>query len=182
MSTSAGTSAGVQRKTVRRENDRMAEEIVAWTIAHRVLALTTLVAASLLQPAHFDTSAQLLLSLDATSPSGRGRWLTRVASALTRWDTLHFLGVASPRPLPLPRGLVHDRGWHVADKQGTAAGGGLQHEHSLAWQPGIIWLLRLAGYRSLDGLLQSWSPVQAVLLVSLLATAVSCLLPVLLYR
>lgn len=122
----------------------------------RLLAIFLLLTSSAVQQA-FDTSPNLLsYSLDPQShhglSSGPFKWLL----FFVRWDTIYFLSSASP-----------DLGY--------------QWEQSLAFQPGIIALLRLTGYvtPSFDG---KWSPTAAVLGTTLLANIAATLAPVLLFR
>lgn len=128
-----------------------------FSIFHRLLVLLLLLCLPLvLRP--FDTSSQLQLLLnDGRTPS----MPTRLLSNLIRWDSIHFLGLASPVGLP-----------------DSDAQGGYQWEHSLAFQPGIIWLLRLAGL-SFGG---RWSPTSSIAIVSLLSWVVSSLTPMLLFQ
>lgn len=143
--------------------------IVKWTVLHRIGCIVLLVASSqLLLP--FDTSHVLQLRLDAPTQS----LSSFLALPFLRWDTLHFLGIASPRSLPSPHSVLH-ASYGLQD-----VAYGLSAEHSLAFQPGIIGLLRLAGYHDTAG--ASWSPSQSLLLVSILSTVISCTLPFLLYR
>jgi phosphatidylinositol glycan class V len=146
--------------------------IIRWTLLHRCAVLAILLLSSIAQ-LPFDSSSRIQLQLDATSYP----LFTSLALPFLKWDTLHFLGMASPRPLPLP---------YFASSSGQdpsqAGGGGLQFEHSLAFQPGMVWLLRLLGSQSINRDDLAWSPAQAILLTSLLATIVGALQPVLLYR
>lgn len=146
--------------------------ILRWTLFHRLILIATLLFSSALQ-LPFDSSASIQLQLDATHYLP----LTSLALPFLRWDTLHFLAMASPRPLPLPSS-ASSSGQHPYQ----ARGGGLQFEKSLAFQPGIIWLLKILGNRfmSLEDL--EWNPSQAVLLTSALATVLGALQPALLYR
>lgn len=146
--------------------------IVRWTILHRS-ALIALVLISACVQSPFDSSAWIQLQLDATqSPLS-----TLFALPLVRWDTLHFLASASPRPLPLPYSISHPE-----QNPRQAQGGGLQLESSLAFQPGIIWLLRILGCRSIKCSDVEWNPSQAVLLTSALSTIVGLVQPALLFR
>lgn len=76
--------------------------------------------------------------------------------AFVRWDTVYFLSLAEPH---------HGYAW----------------EQSLAFQPGIVYLLRATGYitPSLDG---AWSATSALILTTLLANVATLLSPVLLYH
>jgi phosphatidylinositol glycan class V len=146
--------------------------ILCWTLLHRCALVTTLYICSGLQTP-FDSSAGIQLQLDAThSPL-----LTSLALPLLRWDTLHFLAMASPRPLPLPSSTSSS-----GQDPSQARGGGLQYENSFAFQPGIVWLLKLLGRRSFDRDGIDWNPSQAVILTSVVASVLSILQPVLLNR
>jgi phosphatidylinositol glycan class V len=144
--------------------------ILRWTIIHRGLLIATLFFASALQSS-FDSSAWLQLRLDATATPIS----SSLALPLLRWDTLHFIAMASPRPLPLPVSTSH-----AGHYPRQAKGGTIQAEQSLAFQPGIVWLLRMSGYR--DSNKMTWNPSQAVLLTSTLAAILSCVLPLMLFR
>lgn len=127
-------------------------------LSHRLAILACLAMLPLVvQP--FDTSAELLT---VRSVSGDDTIWRRLASNLIRWDSIHFLGAASPSSLPA----------------GSAGAGGYRYESTLAFQPGLVWLLRLCG--SQTGL--SWSWTQAVVVVSALAVLLSAATPPLLYR
>ena len=143
--------------------------ILRWTAVHRGLAVGVLFLAAAAQ-SPFDSSAWIQLRLDATfTPVS-----TLCALPFLRWDSLHFLAMASPRPLPLPFSTFSG-----GEQPRQARGGGTQYEQSLAFQPGIIWVLKLLGSR---GSAWEWSPSQAVLLTSALAAVVSAFLPLLLFR
>lgn len=161
-----------------------AARIARWTALHRAACIALLVLAAHLQTP-FDSSPTLQLQLDATPPTSSPRILKRLASPFLRWDTLHFLGIASPRPLPASDVLHASTAYAL---QANRSASGLRLEHSLAFQPAILWMLRLAGYRPLQAFMWSaggdamtWDPAQAVLLVSILAAAVSSFSPALLY-
>lgn len=145
--------------------------ILRWTLLHRCAVLAILFLSNIAQ-LPFDSSARIQLQLDATSSP----LFTSLALPFLKWDTLHFLGMASRRPLPLPSSASSS-----GQDPSQARGGGLQFEHSLAFQPGIMWLLRLLGSQSI-GQDYRWNPAQAVVLTSMLATVVGALQPVLLYR
>lgn len=122
----------------------------------RIASVSLLVLSSHLQHA-FDTSHVLLsYSLDPDSQHGLSAGRFQWALALLRWDTIYFVASASP---------AH----------------GYQWEQTLAFQPGIVALLRALGYvtPSLDG---DWSPTSAILLCALLANVAALFSPVLLYR
>ncbi|PWN37208.1 uncharacterized protein FA14DRAFT_187335 [Meira miltonrushii] len=160
------------------------QTILKWTISHRILAIVTLLlSAKFVQ--HFDSSASLQLILDKESRTSTSFGLLRhYAFSSLRWDVLHFLGVASPRPLPLSDQLdlsapVQQQFWSPL----KGFGGGLQYENSIAFQPGIIWLLRLTGYPSYtteEGP-RSWDPIRSLWITSTLATIISITLPVQFY-
>lgn len=103
----------------------------------------------------FDTSSLLLLAPHAA------------LAPLVRWDTLYFLAAASPTALP---SLV----------QGDAEklSGGYAYEQVLAFQPGLVALLRAAGYAWTDG----WSVNAAILGGTVAATLASIIAPLLLFR
>lgn len=120
------------------------------SLCHRCLVLASLFALSTFT-LPFDTSAHL--QLDRHDGDADRSFLRRLASALVRWDTVHFLGAASPP--------------------------GIEWEHTLAFQPGLIWLLRLAGYCNAAG---QWNSTGAVILTSVTGTVTSCLAPPLLFQ
>ncbi|CDS01042.1 related to GPI18-mannosyltransferase [Sporisorium scitamineum] len=129
----------------------------------RLVSATLLVIASHLQQA-FDTSHQLLsYSLDPSTAHGLSAGSFKWLLAFVRWDTIYFVASASPESVE----SVH--------------GGGYAWEQSLAFQPGIVGLLRVTGYLtpSLDG---SWSPTSAILVTAVLANLAAAASPVLLYR
>ena len=143
--------------------------ILKWTILHRLLAFFILQLSAQLIP-RFDSSASLLLL--SASPSRWRPWL----APLIRWDTLHFLGVASPEQLPPSptQASLHDAASAAAG--GTA--GGYLFEHSLAFQAGLPMIMRVAGGIGT----RSWSAEQAVIVTTVLAWICSILSPPLLYR
>lgn len=163
-------------------------EVVRLTMLHRIISVAMLLFCSGRQTL-FDSSPFLMLQLDSglqsktkdnVGPGGNTSSLSRIAPALVRWDSLHFLGIASPRPLPLPDPSLVDISQLV-----RSGGGGLYAEHSLAFQPAIVWLLRLCGYTwhtSERGANRVWDPSQAIVITSLLATVASLALPILFYR
>lgn len=134
------------------------------SLRHHLLVLTCLLLLPLVVNP-FDSSAELQILL-GSDPS----ILTRLASHLIRWDSLHFLGLASPTAMPRPP---------VANPTNSQGQGGYLYEHSLAFQPGIVYLLRVLGYASLDG---QWSATSSILLTSGLAVTVSTLHSVMLYQ
>lgn len=162
--------------------------ILKWTIYHRLFVLSILLISSrFLQ--QFDSSASLQLTLDRDSRNSDSSLLRPLyAFSSLRWDILHFLGVASPRPLPLsdqidPSKPIHGQIWSPL----KGFGGGLQYENSIAFQPGIIWLLRLAGYsfsfQSMfdDSEGERWNPIRSLWITSCFATIISIALPLQFY-
>ena len=155
------------------------KDILKWTIFHRLSAMSILlIAAKYVQ--HFDSSAYLQLILDSKSRTSNSFNLKhQYAFSTLRWDILHFLGIASPRPLPLSDQLnlsMQQQFWSPL----KGFGGGLQYENSIAFQPGIIWILRLAGFNMKEGL-KSWNPIQSLWITSSLAMIISIILPVQFY-
>lgn len=149
------------------------KDILAWTLLHRIAILILLNITSRLQ-LPFDTSTSLLVQLDSTALP----YSSSLSLSFARWDTLHFLTQASPRPIPLAR---FDAISGLSPR--SSAGGGLQYDFSFAFQPGIVWLLRYLGYRQwYSNEEESWSPSQAILLTSLLAIGLSSILPLMLYK
>ncbi len=125
------------------------------------MLVTLLVLASHQQA--FDTSHELLsYALDPQTLHGLSAGSFRWALVLVRWDTVYFLAAASASP-----SSIH--------------AGGYNWEQTLAFQPGIIALLRACGYvtPSLDG---TWSPTSAILMATLLANLAAILSPLLLHR
>lgn len=103
--------------------------ILFWTACHRVLVVGLLVASSSLQTS-FDTSSSLLFTLSGQIKYDN--WETKAdwtAASILRWDTVHFLGVASSKSLP--PSSPHPR-----------PGSGLTAEHHFAFQPGIFLVMR----------------------------------------
>lgn len=131
--------------------------LFALSLLHRLLALLILFAIPLaVQP--FDSSAQLL-----SSPSNASPW--RLSNYLVRWDSLHFLGAASPEALP-----------PVGDM--ASSDGGYQWENTLAFQPALVWLLRFAGNMGAGG----WNIDASVGWTTAFALLSSSLCPPLLYQ
>ncbi len=163
-------SAPLKDAAVRREsapNSASAWSVLRWSVLHRAACFALLQISAQLLP-HFDSSAYLLF-LRKSSPraSSATAWL----SPLIRWDTLHFLGVASPDPLPpSPDGLAP-----------ASALGGYEAEHTLAFQAGVPALLRWAGKVASSVTGQEWSIEQAVTLATAAALVCSILSPVLLF-
>lgn len=116
------------------------------SLGWRAAAVVLLVATRFFQR-DFDTSAVLLRDTLAT-PDGAALWDT-LAAPFCRWDTLYFV---------------------------SAAKDGYAYEQMLAFQPGIVGVLRIAG-----SLTAPWSATTAVLGAMLLANAASTLSPLLLY-
>lgn len=90
--------------------------------------------------------------------------MLRPLSNLIRWDSLHFLGLASPDALP------------ATFSDGS---GGYLSEPSLAFQPGLVWLLRGTGWLGRGAV---WNISSAISVTSALAVLASALAPVLLYQ
>lgn len=131
----------------------------------RLASVALLVISSHLQQA-FDTSHELLsFSLDPQTSHGLSAGSFKWLLAFVRWDTIYFVASASPSSSTTVG--VHE--------------GGYATEQSLAFQPGIVELLRIAGYvtPSMDG---AWSPTAAILVTTVLANAASVASTVLLYR
>lgn len=142
---------------------RALRAVFLWTTAHRLVSLALLVIFSVFQTP-FDTSSRLLLDLDGHNFPARTQGIWSLAGPLLRWDTTHFLGIASPRSLP------------PSEPRATAFAG-LSAEHHFAFQSGIVTLLRFCG-----GLLSSsWAPRQALLVTAVVSTLTSLLSPSLLY-
>jgi GPI mannosyltransferase 2 len=160
------------------------KSILKWTTFHRLLSISILLlSAKYMQ--HFDSSASLQLILDKESKNGL---LRQYAFSTLRWDILHFLGVASPRPLPLSDQInpfipIQQQIWSPL----KGSGGGLRYENSIAFQPGIIWILRLTGYplsmlqSTGQEKAESWNPIHSLCITSSLATFVSIVLPIQFY-
>lgn len=137
-------------------------KIFVLSLLHRLFVLFCL----LLLPtvvSTFDSSSELQLLLGSNGSIG-----TRLASHLIRWDSLHFVGLGSPAAMPSP----------TTGKTNNAMGG-YAHEHNLAFQPGIVYLLRAAGFSCLG---QSWSAPLAITLTSVAAVLASSASSVLLYQ
>lgn len=119
----------------------------------------------------FDTSHQLLsYALDPDARHGLFAGIFKSLLSFVRWDTVYFLASSSPQ-----------NGYSVTSDPRSLHMGGYQLEQTLAFQPGIVTLLRLFGYitPTLDG---EWSPTSALLLTTLMANISSLISPVLLYR
>ncbi|PWN20921.1 NAD(P)-binding protein [Microstroma glucosiphilum] len=128
------------------------------SITHRLLVLSSLLLLPYLIPP-FDSSAQLQLPTTNSIPT-----ILRPVSNLVRWDSLHFLGLASPDALPATP---------------SSGSGGYLSEQSLAFQPGLVWLLRGTGWLGGEA---SWNSSLAVYITSAMAVLASTLAPVLLYQ
>lgn len=128
----------------------------------RIVLVTLLILASHQQA--FDTSHELLsYALDPQTIHGLSAGSFKWVLAFVRWDTVYFLAAASPSA----PNSIHP--------------GGYNWEQTLAFQPGIIALLRVSGYvtPSLD---VTWSPTSAILVATLLANLAAVFSPLLLYR
>ncbi|SJX65610.1 related to GPI18-mannosyltransferase [Sporisorium reilianum f. sp. reilianum] len=137
-------------------------QLLKLSLLVRLVSVTLLIVASQLQQA-FNTSHELLsYSLDPHTAHGLSAGPFKWALALVRWDTVYFVASASPSV-----DSVHS--------------GGYAWEQTLAFQPGIVALLRVAGYLtpSLSG---EWSPTSAILVTAVLANLAAALSPVLLHR
>lgn len=149
--------------------------ILKLTILHRIFVYILLFISSQSQR-NFDTSPslQLLTSFSSSSPI-----LNLLTLPLLRWDGLHFLGVASPIPLPIPPSTSSE---HVQIPPSF----GYNSEHTLAWQSGLEWILRATGW--IGSSLEfnegewKWNSVQSILFTSLLAGILSLFSPLLLYQ
>lgn len=136
--------------------------ILKFSLLVRFLSITLLILTSSLQQS-FDTSHELLsYSLDAQTSHGLSLGSFNWLLTFVRWDTIYFLSSASPSTT-------------------RQHAGGYQWEQTLAFQPGIISILRITGYvtPSLDGM---WSPTAALLLTTVLANLATLVGPVLLFR
>lgn len=141
-------------------------QLVTLSLVMRILSVTLLIATSHLQQA-FDTSHELLsYTLDPHTSHSLSAGSFNWTLAFVRWDTIYFLASASP---------------YHASSTGSVHQGGYAWEQTLAFQPGIIGLLRLTGYLTptMDG---SWSPTAAILVTMLLANVAAAASVVLLYR
>ena len=135
---------------------RTQSRILQLSLAVRIAAVFALLCCASIQQA-FDTSHELLsYSLDPDTLHGLSAGPFRWVRAFVRWDTIYFLSAAAPS-------------------------GGYVWEQTLAFQPGIVALLRVLGYvtPSLDG---SWSPTSALILATLAGNLAATVSPVLLYR
>lgn len=141
---------------------------------HRLLALSVLLVAGAAQSS-FDASGEQLVLLPSLAHPGGALLQPLVAAAgpllvpLVRWDTLHYLGAASPRPLPTSSS-AHLSWW----------GSGYAYEHTLAFQPGLPALLRWAGRLGTSGEPETWQIEQSLVITTALAVLASALAPVLL--
>lgn len=123
--------------------------MLAASVVWRLVCIITLVSSTHTQTA-FDTSGKLLRE-SIPGAADEAAWNTW-AVPFVRWDTVYFVGMAHPQS-------------------------GYEYEQMLAFQPGIVSVLRWLG-SSIDS---PWSPTRAVLSTVLLANLLSCLSPVLLY-
>jgi hypothetical protein len=131
--------------------------ILRFAVAVRILVVLLAGCTSLLTTP-FDTSGALALGNDNSSDDSRYEYvLARLALPFTQWDTVHFLAIARD---------------------------GYADEQKFAFLPGVPGLLALAGRLPyILGISQdTFSPAIAVVSVSLLATCLSCLTPLVLYR
>ncbi|PWN52318.1 hypothetical protein IE53DRAFT_295539, partial [Violaceomyces palustris] len=150
----------------------------------RVYSIAALVVASLVQEP-FDSSAELLsLTLDPRNEfgllAGSWSWL----KCFIRWDTIYFLTMASPE-MELRLGTDDA----VIVKEAVAKARGYAYEQMLAFQPGIVALLRGLGYLSLGNTSRLygpvplvWDPARSILLATILANLATLAAPLLLYR
>ncbi|PWY99352.1 mannosyltransferase [Testicularia cyperi] len=148
-----------------KELRRARSQILRLSILVRLLSVSALIVTSYTQQA-FDTSHELLsYTLDSKAQHGLSVGLFRPLLAFVRWDTIYFLSAASPSSGQEPD-LPHAGGYHL--------------EQTLAFQPGIVLLLRAAGFvtPSMDG---SWSPTSAILATALLANLATLIAPLLLF-
>nr|CDI56021.1 conserved hypothetical protein [Melanopsichium pennsylvanicum 4] len=135
--------------------------ILQLSIIVRIVSIFLLVLVSQLQQA-FDTSHNLLsYSLDPNLLHSLSSGGFQFLLSFVRWDTIYFVSSAAPTS------QLHK--------------GGYVWEQALAFQPGIIALLRLAGFvtPSMDG---EWSPTSSMLLTTLLSNLATMLSPILLFR
>ncbi|KAI3617854.1 hypothetical protein CBS9595_003763 [Malassezia furfur] len=118
------------------------------SLAWRVVCVSLLLVAAHAQQA-FDTSGELVQYTFA-QPGDSTAWDTW-AVPFVRWDTVYFV---------------------------AAAAHGYTYEQMLAFQPGIVAVLRAAGFL---GALDAWSPTRAIVVGTLAANAASTLAPLLLF-
>ncbi|WFC95756.1 ER membrane glycoprotein subunit of the GPI transamidase complex-like protein [Malassezia brasiliensis] len=118
------------------------------SLAWRVVCVSLLLVAAHAQQA-FDTSGELV-QYTFGQPVDEAVWNTW-AVPFVRWDTVYFV---------------------------AAAAHGYTYEQMLAFQPGIVAVLRAAGYL---GTPEAWSPTRAVMVGTLAANAASTLAPLLLF-
>ncbi|CEH18157.1 Predicted Dolichyl-phosphate-mannose-protein mannosyltransferase [Ceraceosorus bombacis] len=93
-----------------------------------------------------------------------------LATLFTRWDTTHYLTLASP----------DRRGAEGHSLNGSI--GGYGWEHGIAFQPALPWMLRLAGSLPLVIPGQTWSAESAIAITSTLCALSSIACPLLLFR
>lgn len=122
--------------------------ILGVSAAWRVVSVSLLLVATHAQQA-FDTSGEIVQHT-LQHRTNPAAWDVW-SVPFVRWDTVYFV---------------------------AAAAEGYTYEQMLAFQPGIVGLLRLAGYASLN---YEWSPTVAVLITTVLANAATWLSPLLLY-
>ena len=128
---------------------RAAARVLVASVLWRLVCVATLIITTHTQTA-FDTSGALL-RWTIPGADREVAWDTW-AVPFVRWDTVYFVGMAHPL-------------------------GGYQYEQMLAFQPGIVGILRLLGTSHAS----PWSPTRAVVRTTLLANILSCVSPVLLY-
>ena len=132
---------------------RPLRRLLAISATWRAVCIVALLAGAQVQQA-FDTSGSLLHHT-LWNDAGVHAW-NRWAVPFVRWDSVYFVSVAA-------------RG---------ASAGGYEYEQMLAFQPGIIAVLRAAGWLGLDG---RWSGTAAVLGTVVLANLATMVAPLILY-
>lgn len=124
------------------------------SVLWRVVCVCALLVSAHMQPA-FDTSAALVRM---TLPPGAGdAYWDAWAAPFVRWDAIYFVALAHP-----------ERGY--------------MYENTLAFQPGIVHVLRVFGYLPTFWGDLRWSSTYAVLGAACIANLLTCIAPVLLYR
>lgn len=149
--------------------------VLVATALHRLVAVSILVLCGIAQSSFDASGQQLVLLASRTQPGaskiqGIARTIRTFLTSFVRWDTLHFLGAAAPRPIPTPASAI-PAWWE----------GGYAYEHSLAFQPGLPALLRWTGYVGTSGSSESWNVELSILLTTILAIVAGALTPVLLF-
>ncbi|KAN0062805.1 ER membrane glycoprotein subunit of the GPI transamidase complex-like protein [Thecaphora frezii] len=146
---------------------RYRSTLVSWSLRCRLLCLVALVTLAAVQQG-FDSSPHLVtLALDPQNHHGLSFGEYAWLKAFIRWDTVYFVSLAAP---------AHLAASHDPRFPGV---GGYTHEQMLAFQPGIVALLRLTGYLSPTA---GWSPVSAILLTTLLANLATFAAPLIFFR